>query len=126
MVDIKIGQQHISLMCGYKPPSVNNNTFSDEMYSLLDAAIFNRSNLICLGDLNCDILHPLEDGKEGRAWLDICDIYDLQNLICEPTRISKTRVMLRSDSHKRSSICTALRDTRGRLERSQVGLHGSQ
>ena len=89
--DIQIGQQHISLICGFKPPSVNNNTFSDEIYGLLDAAISNRSNLICLGDLDCDILHPLEDGKEGRAWLDICDIYDLQNLICEPTRISKTR-----------------------------------
>ena len=50
----------------------------------------------------------MEDGKEGRAWLDICDIYDLQNLIFEPTRISKIRVMLRSDSHKRSSICIAL------------------
>ena len=61
------------------------------MYSLLDAAISNRSNLTCLGDLNCDILHPLEDGKEGRGWLDICDIYDLQNLLCEPTRISRTR-----------------------------------
>ena len=52
VVDIQIGQQHISLTCGYKPPSVDNNTFSDEMYSLLDAAISNRSNLICLGDLN--------------------------------------------------------------------------
>ena len=91
VVDIQIGQQHISLICGYKPPSVKNNTFSDEMHSLLDAAISNSSNLICLGHLNCDILHPLEDEKEGRVWMDICDIYDLQNLICEPTRISKTR-----------------------------------
>ena len=91
VVDIQIGQQHISLICGYKPPSVKNNTFSDEMHSLLDAAISNSLNLICLGHLNCDILHPLEDEKEGRVWMDICDIYDLQNLICEPTRISKTR-----------------------------------
>ena len=91
LVDFQVGQQHFSLLCGYKPPSVNNNTFTDEMYTLLDAAISNRPNMICLGDLNCDILHPLENGKEGRAWLDICDIYDLQNLITAPTRISRTK-----------------------------------
>ena len=61
------------------------------MYTLLDVAISNRPNIICLGDLNCDILHPLGNGKEGRAWLNIRDIYDLQNLITAPTRISRTK-----------------------------------
>ena len=91
LVDFQVGKQHISLLCGYKPPSVNNNIFTDEMYTLLDAAISNRPNIICLGDLNCDILHPLDNGKEELAWLDICDIYDLQNLITAPTRISRTK-----------------------------------
>ena len=31
LVDFQVGQQHISLLCGYKPPSVNNNIFTDEM-----------------------------------------------------------------------------------------------
>ena len=48
LVDFQVGQQHISLLCGYKPPSVNNNIFTDEMYTLLDAAISNRPNIICL------------------------------------------------------------------------------
>ena len=91
LVDFQVDQQHISLLCGYKPPSVNNNIFTDEMYTLLDAAISNRPNMICLGDLSCDILHPLDNGKDGRAWLDICDIYDLQNLTTAPTRISRTK-----------------------------------
>lgn len=47
------------------------------MYTLLDAAIWNRPNA--------------GKGKEGQAWLDICDIYDLQNLITAPTRISRTK-----------------------------------
>lgn len=91
LMDFQMGQQHISLLCGYKPPSVNNNIFIDEMYTLLDTAISNRLNIICLGGLNCDILHPLDNDKEGRAWLDICDIYDLKNLITAPTRISLTK-----------------------------------
>ena len=71
----------------YKPPAVTNNTFTNEMYALLDSAIANRSNVMCLGDLNCDTLHSLDGGKEGRTWLDICDIYDMVNRISEPTRI---------------------------------------
>ena len=39
LVDFEVGQQHISLLFAYKPPSVNNNIFIDEMYTLLDAAI---------------------------------------------------------------------------------------
>ena len=50
IMDIQVGQQHISLLCGYKPPSVNNNIFTQEMYTFLDAAISNRPNIICLGD----------------------------------------------------------------------------
>ena len=91
LFDVQVGQQNISLLCAYKPPSVNNGVFSDEMYTLLDTAISNRSNVICFGDLNSDILYPLDNGKEGGAWLDICDIYDLQNLITEPTRIFCTK-----------------------------------
>ena len=91
LLDIEVGQQHISLLCAYKIPSVNNDVFSDEIYTLLDTTISNWSNVICFGDLNSDILHPLDNGKEGGAWLDICDIYDLQNLITEPTRIFCTK-----------------------------------
>ena len=64
----------MSLLCAYKPPAVTN-----EMYALLDSAIANRPNVMCLGDLNCDTMHSLDGGKEGRTWLDICDIYDMVN-----------------------------------------------
>ena len=91
LIDIQLGQQYMSLLCAYKPPAVTNNTFTNEMYALLDLAIANRPNVMCLGDLNCDTLHSLDGGKEGRTWLDICDIYDMVNLIIEPTRICKTK-----------------------------------
>ncbi|KAL9985372.1 hypothetical protein ACROYT_G007767 [Oculina patagonica] len=91
LVDIQAGKQHISLLCAYKPPSVCNVNFTNEMHAFLDVAMSNQTNVFCLGDLNCDILHPSDNGKEGRAWLDICDVYDLENLIKEPTRISRTK-----------------------------------
>lgn len=60
------------------------------MYTIKDTAISNQPNVKCLGDLNCDILHPLGNKIEGRVWFDICDNYDRENLIEEPTRISRT------------------------------------
>ena len=47
--------------------------------------------MICIGDLNCDLLHPLDNGKQGKELLDICDVYDLHNLRTGPTRISSSK-----------------------------------
>ena len=91
LIHIQLGQQYMSLLRASKPPAVTNNTFTNEMYALLDLAITNRPNVMCLGDLNCDTLHFLDGGKEGRTWLDICDIYDMVNLITAPTRTCKTK-----------------------------------
>ena len=46
-------------------------------------------NVICIGDLNCDILNLLHNNKQRK-----CDIYDLDSLIIitSPTRISKNTV----------------------------------
>ena len=51
----------------------------------------NRPDVICIGDINCDLLHPVYNGKQGRELLDICDVYDLHNLINEPTRVFSTK-----------------------------------
>ena len=47
--------------------------------------------MICIGDLNCDIINPLHNNQQGKCLLDICDIYDLNSLITSPTRISTNR-----------------------------------
>ena len=91
MFDIQVGQQHFSLLSAYKPLSVKNEIFTKEMSVLLDLAILNRPDVIYIGDLNCDLLHPVDNGKQGRNLLDICDLYDLHNLINEPTKVSSTK-----------------------------------
>ena len=93
-IDIQAGKQHIS------SPSVSNHNFTREMHVFLDVAMSNRTNVVCLGDLNCDILHPSDNGKEGRAWLDICN--------------------------ECSSICITRGQVGVRLERSQIGLRSSR
>ena len=67
---------------------MENVSFTSEMLSLLDKATSQSNKIICLGDLNCDISNPLDNGNKGRCLLDICDIYDLDSLNNSPTRVS--------------------------------------
>ena len=91
LFDMKIGQRQFAYITAYKPPSVDNNTFKRELCDLLDEVNSLSDNVIFTGDLNSDILHPLDNHKEGQCLLDMCDIYDLDSLINVPTRISKNR-----------------------------------
>ena len=91
LFDMKIGQRQFAYITAYKPPSVDNNTFKRELCDLLDEVNSLSENVIFTGDLNSDILHPLDNHKEGQCLLDMFDIYDLDSLINVPTRISKNR-----------------------------------
>lgn len=93
LLDLSIRQTRFALImiAAYKPPSVDNVPFSSEMYSLLDKVISQSDNIICFGDLNCDISNPLDNCNKGRCLLDICEIYGLDSLNNSPTRISSQR-----------------------------------
>ena len=53
----------VTLISAYKPPSVDNNTFTRELLNVLDNATKHSENILCVGDLNCDILHPTNGNK---------------------------------------------------------------
>ena len=53
----------VTLISAYKPPSVDNNTFTRELLNVLDNATRHSENILCVGDLNCDILHPTNGDK---------------------------------------------------------------
>ena len=52
----------VTLISAYKP-SVDNNTFTRELLNVLDNATRHSENILCVGDLNCDILHPTNGDK---------------------------------------------------------------
>ena len=81
LFDLRVSQRHFALVSAYKPPSVNNATFTNELSRVLDAAFLLCENVVCIGDLNSDILHPLCNNKQGQCLLDINDIYDLDSWI---------------------------------------------
>ena len=91
LFDLQNGQRQFALISTYKPPSIDNLTFTSELTTLLDEATCISENVICVGDLNCDIINPLQNNRQGKCLLDICDVYDLGSLITSPTRISTNK-----------------------------------
>ena len=71
LLDIRIGQRQIALVCAYKPPSEDNNSLKMTWQSYW---MKSRQNFMCIGDLNCDLLHPLDNNKQGKSLLDLCDV----------------------------------------------------
>ena len=55
--------------CTYKPPNVTKHLWEPEVNSMLLNASQRSDNLVILGNLNCDILHPNKGSREGRALL---------------------------------------------------------
>ena len=63
---------------GYKPPGIKDMTFCDVFSTLCDLILQESTHIVILGDYNCDFMadSPLKD---------ICETFDLQNLVTEPT-----------------------------------------
>jgi len=91
LFDLHIGRRQFALLSAYRLPAVDNTTLTTELSNMLYEATLLSDNIICMGELNCDILHPLHNNKQGKCLLDICDIYDLDALINKPTRISENK-----------------------------------
>ena len=69
---------------GYKPPGIKDLAFYDIFSTLCDLILPECQNIVILGDYNCDFMvdTPLKD---------ICETFDLQNLIFDPTCFKKQK-----------------------------------
>ena len=64
LLHLNIGKRQFPLISAYKPPSVDN-TFTRDLSTVLDEAFLLCENVICIGDLNADILHPCATTNRG-------------------------------------------------------------
>ncbi|KAI8512623.1 hypothetical protein Bbelb_092620 [Branchiostoma belcheri] len=95
--------KHLLLCCAYRPP--NDTDFFSLFKESMDKASDTNLETTILGDLNCNLLidkGPAEDLNF------LCDLYDLTNLIKEPTRVTEQSsslidVILTSNSCKYSN-----------------------
>ena len=84
-VELLISEHKWLLMANYRPPPQSPKSYTENATKALDSAFNNFDNVILLGDLNFNMLI-----KEKSAPLtELCDIFDLTNMVKEPTCFPK-------------------------------------
>ena len=76
-IELNLRKTKWVFMVGYNPRKENISYFLDEVSKVLDKHIINYDNLLVIGDFNSSIS---EDALQS-----FCEIYDLENLIKQPT-----------------------------------------
>ena len=77
VLDISINNRKWAVIGAYRPPSVDNRTFTDTVTKGLDKISIHFENILTFGDLNYDML----DKSKGETLTDICDIFDLKKTL---------------------------------------------
>ena len=82
-IELALQNKKWFIMFGYRPESINRDIFFQEVNIAIDKAINRYENILFIGDLNIDISIPNHDKKH--LLKDLCDTYDLTNIIKEKT-----------------------------------------
>ena len=82
-ISVEVNLQNSKLLiCGaYKPPSMTDQIFENDCSMTLDKISTKYEHYILLGDLNFDMLCK----QKSSPLMNLCDVFDLQNLIKKPT-----------------------------------------
>jgi len=80
-LEVNLENQKLLFICTYKPPSVKNNVFEDQCQMTIDKITSKYDNIFFLGDLNFDML----DSAKCQPLMNICDTFDLDNIVNNPT-----------------------------------------
>jgi hypothetical protein len=69
----------------YRPPSMPNGTVTDDMCRTLDKASTKFDSMMLVGDMN----YNFKKSDDSHTLVDICDVFDLVNIVKEPTCFTK-------------------------------------
>ena len=90
MLKVKINSSWFALAGIYKSPNFPKSQWKFELSSIFDAVNMISSDVIFLSDFNCDMMEPNKLPMDSRDLCDLLHIYNLENLMTSPTRITKT------------------------------------
>ena len=77
-IEVTIGTSKSVISCIYKHPCVKNEVFKSKIANIVDKNILICDDFTLIGDMNCC-------PRKSKTIADICDLYDLSNLIKQPT-----------------------------------------
>ncbi|KAK3091810.1 hypothetical protein FSP39_022788 [Pinctada imbricata] len=76
-VEVTVNKDKLFILGSYRPPSMKDEVFLQDSTSTLDKISSKYDNFIIMGDLNYD----LNDESKCQPLQDLCDIFDLSNII---------------------------------------------
>ena len=82
-IELTISKCKWCILFAYRPPKFNKTDFFNEITNSLSKIISNYDNVVLAGDLNIGLLDPSAD--TGNHLSDLIDIFDLNNMVKEPT-----------------------------------------
>ncbi len=87
-------QKHKSfIICtAYRPPECTLDCFDTEFAESFVSASTLKKDIYILGDLNCNVLNSSDGG--AKALLDFCSLFNLKQLIDQPTRTTELSTTL--------------------------------
>ncbi|MCP3663808.1 MAG: hypothetical protein GY696_15175 [Gammaproteobacteria bacterium] len=86
VADIRLKNCSFAVIICYKPPASNVSDFFASLSTVTESALRMRSEVIIMGDLNCNILGDCARLGPGRQLFDFCVSYGLSNVITDVTR----------------------------------------
>ena len=88
VLDVTINKRKWAIVGAYRSPSMDNKLFTDLFTKGMNHISTKFDNITLTGDLNYDTL----DKTKGATLLDLCDVFDLSNLIKATTCFIKNCV----------------------------------
>ena len=79
VIEVRLGKEKWFFVFMYRPPSGCENVFITSLMHLCDKLLVESTNVVLLGDLNINMM------VSGNSLSNFCDVYDMTNLVKEPT-----------------------------------------
>lgn len=86
---IKPNSKPLTVLSCYRPPNGDSDEFYNSLKTITAKVDNDGKELIILGDLNTNLLSP-DNNKSKRLFEGLTELYQLKQLITEPTRITET------------------------------------
>ncbi len=81
---INLKKEKWYLILAYKNPNITNYIFLDNLKNVYENVIYKSKEIILLGDLNIDT-----SSNDNGLQHELCDIYNIEDLIIDPTCFKK-------------------------------------
>jgi hypothetical protein len=87
-IEVNLGKTKWLMMCLYKIQHIKDHEFEEIMTDMIDNIILDYDKYLIMGDVNFNML---DEHQSTNSVSQICDLFDLRNIITQPTCFKSPR-----------------------------------